>query len=88
MPWANNGVWNAVRRAALAVYPDGEAAQMNQIPITSLAPVPDCASIAGASRGWAKRIEHGDELPAALEQAMTVVRQEKRQALLEVQVSY
>ena len=85
---SNNGIWNAVRRAALAVYPEGEAAKMNRIPITSLAPVPDCVGIARASRGWAKRVEHGDELPGALAEAMSVVRHEKKQALLEVMVSY
>lgn len=84
----NNGIWNAVRRAAKDVYPDGEAVKMNQMPITSLAPVPDCVAIAEASRGWAKRVEHGDDLPAALEEAFNVVRKEKRQALLEVRVSY
>ena len=78
----NNGIWNAVRRAALAVYPDGEAAKMNQMPITSLAPVPDCVGIATSSRAWAKRVESGAELADALADAMTVVRKEKRQALL------
>ncbi len=84
----NNGIWNAVRRAALAVYPNGEAAKMNQMPITSLAPVPDCVGIATSSRAWAKRVESGAELPDALADAMTVVREEKRQALLELVVSY
>lgn len=85
---SNNGIWNAVRRAARDVYPDGEAVKMNQMPITSLSPVPDCVGIAKSSRAWAKRVEHGDELPGALNDALSVVRQENRQALLEVMVSY
>ena len=85
---SNNGIWNAVRRAAVAVYPNGEAARMNRMPITSLAPVPDCVGIARASRGWARSVERGDDLPGALAEAMTCVREEKRQALLEVKVSY
>ena len=85
---SNNGIWNAVRRAAVNVYPGGEAAKTNRMPITSLSPVPDCVAIAKASRGWAQSVERGDDLPGALAEAMTVVRREKRQALLEVKVSY
>ena len=84
----NNGIWNAVRRAAVNVYPEGEAARMNRMPITSLAPVPDCVGIAKASRAWARSVERGDDLPGALAEAMTVARRERRQALLEVKVSY
>jgi acetolactate synthase-1/2/3 large subunit len=83
----NNGIWNAVRRATLAMYPDGAAAQMNRMPVTSLEPTPDFTMIAAASRGWAERVRSGDELPAALARAVDVVRNEKRQALLEVSVS-
>lgn len=85
---SNNGIWNAVRRAAVDVYPEGQAARMNRMPITSLAPVPDCVAIAKASRGWARSVERGDDLPGALAEAMAVARREKRQALLEVRVSY
>ncbi len=85
---SNNGIWNAVRRAAVDVYPEGKAAHMNRMPITSLAPVPDCVGIAAASRGWSRSVEYGDDLPGALAEAMAVVREEKRQALLEVKVSY
>lgn len=84
----NNGVWNAVRRQTLNMYPDGTAAKMNTMPITALTPNPDYQMIAGASRGWAERVETGADLPAALERAIDVVRNEKRQALLEVRVSY
>lgn len=83
----NNGIWNAVRRATLAMYPDGDAAQMNRIPVTSLEPSPDYTMIAAASRGWSERVADGADLPAALARAIDVVRTEKRQALLEVSVS-
>ncbi|MDH5749406.1 MAG: thiamine pyrophosphate-requiring protein [Rhodospirillales bacterium] len=83
----NNGIWNAVRRAALGVYPNGKASQTNLLPITSLAPTPDFTQIAAASRGWSERVESGDDLPGALERAITVIRNEKRQALLELMVS-
>ncbi len=83
----NNGIWNAVRRAARNVYPDGAAARMNQMPITSLEPMPDFCQVAGASRAYAERVEQGSDLPAALERAINVIRTEKRQALLELRVS-
>lgn len=83
----NNGIWNAVRRAALNVYPEGEAAKANAMPLTKLDPSPDYCAIAGASRGWAERVERGDDLPGALARAIEVTRTEKRQALLEVNVA-
>lgn len=82
----NNGLWNAVRRSTLALYPDGHAARANIMPVTSLAPTPDFVAIAGASRGWAERVEHGDDLPDAIRRALTAIRDERRQALLEVVV--
>ncbi len=83
----NNGIWNAVRRSALSMYPDGAASKMNRMPITSLAPNPDYTMIAKASRGWAERVEDGKDLPGALERALDVVRNERRHALLEVTTS-
>lgn len=83
----NNGVWNAVRRATLAMYPDGQAAQMNLMPVTSLAPSPDFARIVEANRGWGERVERGEDLPGALERAIEVIRRERRQALLDVAVA-
>ena len=48
----NNGIWNAVRRAALNMYPDGDASKANIMPLTSLRPSPDFAAIAKASWPW------------------------------------
>lgn len=84
----NNGIWNAVRRAALAVYPKGEASKLEVLPITSLSPAPDFAKICEASRGWAENVESGADLPAAIQRALKVIKTEKRQALLNVRVSY
>jgi acetolactate synthase-1/2/3 large subunit len=83
----NNGIWNAVRRAARNVYPDGQAIRMNTLPITSLEPLPDFCKIAEASRAHAERVEIGTDLPAALERAVQVIRTEKRQAFIEVRVA-
>ena len=83
----NNGVWNAVRRAALALYPDGQASKMNVMPITSLHPSPEYTKIAEANGHWAERVETGTDLPAALERALDVIKNERRLALLELNIA-
>jgi acetolactate synthase-1/2/3 large subunit len=84
----NNGIWNAVRRATVGMYPNGAAAQANTMPLTSLEPSPDYCGIARAHGAHAERVERGDELPGALKRALEHVRTSRRQALLEVVVSY
>ncbi len=84
----NNGIWNAVRRAALTMYPKGQAAGMNVMPITSLEPSPDYVQVAKASRAWAESVENAADLPGAIKRAVEVIRKEKRQALLNVRVGY
>src|SRR5690606_5495987 len=66
----NNGIWNAVRRSTLYMYPDGKAAAANVMPITSLDPAPDYAAIARAHGAHAERVDNGDDLPAAIERAL------------------
>ncbi len=80
----NNGMWNAVRRSVVNAYPDGAAARANTMPLTSLEPAPDYRMIAGASRAHVERVEHGRDLPAALDRAIRVIREERRQVMLEV----
>lgn len=80
----NNGIWNAVRRSVVNGYPDGAAARMNEMPLTSLQPLPDFAAIARASRAHAERIEEGADLPDALRRAVNIIRQERRAVLLEL----
>jgi acetolactate synthase-1/2/3 large subunit len=84
----NNGIWNAVRRATVGMYPNGAAAQANKMPLTSLEPAPDYCGIARAHGAHAERVERGDELPGALQRALDHVRTSRQQALLEVIVSY
>jgi acetolactate synthase-1/2/3 large subunit len=82
----HNGVWNAVRRSTLSMYPDGVAAEANAMPITSLEPAPDYALIATANRGWSERVSDPARLPEALAEAVRIIREEKRMATLEVMV--
>jgi acetolactate synthase I/II/III large subunit len=83
----NNGIWNAVKRSTLDVFPDGFAAKSNLMPVTSLQPLPDFCKVAEASRGFAQRVENGADLPKALRRAIDVIKTEKRQALIEVVVA-
>ena len=83
----NNGGWNAVRRAVRGAYPDGSAMKRNVAPLTSLAPLPDFAAVARASRAHAERIEHGTDIPQALARAVEVIRSERRHVLLDVAVA-
>ena len=80
----NDATWSAVRRSALAMYPDGFAAESNDLPFTQLHALPAFETICEAAGGYAERVEDPAALPAALARAMAVVRDEKRQALLNV----
>jgi acetolactate synthase-1/2/3 large subunit len=83
----NNGIWGAVRGSTLGIYPHGHASRANVMPITSLDPLPDFCKIAEASRAWTARVDRAETLAAALAEAVRVIREEKRQALIEVKVA-
>jgi acetolactate synthase-1/2/3 large subunit len=80
----NNASWNAVRRSVLRGYPNGAAVQSNQMALTGLQPIPDFQQVAAASRAYSERIEDGADLPAALARAVAIIRQEKRQVVLDL----
>ena len=82
----NNGSWDAVRISTLDIYPDGEAAKANQVPMVPFMPTPAYGDIAGASGCYAETIELAEDLPAALDRALKVIREEKRQVLLDVKI--
>ncbi len=83
----NNGIWNAVKRSTLDIFPDGYAAKSNLMPVTSLQPLPDFCKVAEASRAFAQRVENGADLPKAMARAIDVIKRERRQALIEVVVA-
>ena len=63
-----------------------DAARTNVMPLTQLSPVPDFTKVAEASRAWARRVEDGAALPAALNEALGHVRARRGLALLDVRV--
>ena len=81
---ANNARWAAVHRSTLATYPKGFAAQSEKPPFATLEPSPRFEHVIRASGGHGERVTEPKELMPALERAMKVVREEKRQALLNV----
>ena len=80
----NNRAWNAVKRAVHGLAPDGWTAKTGSMVLSDLEPAPDYELVCRASGGHAERVEDPAALPAALERALRVVREEKRQALLNV----
>jgi acetolactate synthase-1/2/3 large subunit len=87
---ANNARWAAVHRSTLATYPKGHAAAMKQPPFATLEPSPRFEHIIKASGGHGERVVAPKDLMPALERALKVVKEEKRQALVNVclEVSY
>jgi acetolactate synthase-1/2/3 large subunit len=79
----NNSAWNAVKRAVHSFAKDGWAAR-GTMPLSDLDPAPDYELVCRASGGWAEKVEKADALPDALRRALKVVREERRQALLNV----
>jgi acetolactate synthase-1/2/3 large subunit len=87
---ANNARWAAVHRSTLATYPSGAAAQTSNPPFATLEPSPRFEHVIQASGGHGERVSEPKALMPALERALKVVREEKRQALVNVclEVSY
>jgi acetolactate synthase-1/2/3 large subunit len=82
----NNARWAAVHRSTLAMYPKGVAAGMKEPPFATLEPSPRFEKAVEASGGYGVRVSDAAELMPALERALKVVRQEKRQALVNVRL--
>jgi acetolactate synthase I/II/III large subunit len=80
----NNQSWNASLHAARSLYPDGVAARTRTFPGTDLSPSPHFELTAQACGAYAARVEEPSDLPDALAKALKVVKEDGRQALLNV----
>jgi acetolactate synthase-1/2/3 large subunit len=81
----NNSTWNAVKRAVHSFAKGGWAARSETpMPLTDLSPAPDYEMVCRASGGWAEQVDDPAQLPDMLQRALEAVRQERRQALLNV----
>ena len=80
----NNARWAAVHRSTLAMYPKGEAARAEDPPFAVLEPSPRFEKVIEASGGYGEAVTEAKELLPALQRALRVVQEEKRQALVNV----
>ena len=84
----NNGGWRSPKMSTLAVHPHGYASRANEIGV-EFDPAPDHGAIAAAAGGaWARKLEQPDDVEAAIIEALRVVREEKRCAVLDVRVPH
>lgn len=81
---ANNSNWWAVDMATQLVYPDGESVATGEGRFSDLSPSPELAAYCTASGGYGVTVHHRSELVGALKEALRVVRDERRQALVDV----
>ncbi|GLQ55596.1 thiamine pyrophosphate-requiring protein [Devosia nitrariae] len=83
----NNRGWHAVRRSTRGMYKEGYAAdaskQANE-PLTDFGVEMNFEKVMDVVGGHGERVEHPDDLPKALDRALTVIRSERRQVLLNV----
>ena len=80
----NNRAWNAVKRSVTSHAPKGWAVRSGAMPMSELDPAPDYEGIARACGNWVERVEDPTVLPEMLRQALRVVREDRRPALLNV----
>jgi len=80
----NNRTWNAVKRAVQSHARDGWAVKTDSMPLTALEPAPDYEMVCRASGGHGERVEDPAQLSAALARGLRIVKEEKRQVLLNV----
>ena len=84
----NNGGWRSPKMSALAVHPKGYASRANAIGV-EFDPEPDHGGIAAAAGGaYARKVEKPEDVDAAIAEALRVVREEKRCAVLDVKIPH
>jgi acetolactate synthase-1/2/3 large subunit len=84
----NNGGWKAPRLSALAVHPDGHASRSDDLGV-AFDPAPDYSAIAAAAgAAFARKVEEPEEVEDAVAEAVKVVREERRAAVLDVRLAH
>jgi len=80
----NNGTWYSSKAATKQVLPDGWAVSTGNFPLCDLTPSPRYEMIVTAHGGHGEMVDDPQQLLPALQRALKVVREEKRQAVLNV----
>jgi thiamine pyrophosphate-dependent acetolactate synthase large subunit-like protein len=69
----NNAAWNATRRAAYNMYPDGSAARNESPVLTDLSPQLPFSAVAEACSVAARQVDTVTEIESALDWAMKMI---------------
>ena len=80
----NNEMWGAVKRNTREVYPTGYAAKSNREPLTYFDPALKFEKAVEVAGGYGEQVSNPADMPKAVERALKVVKEEKRQALVNV----
>ncbi len=80
----NNESWGAVRKTTEQLFPNGWAKKTGAFPLSDLKPSPSYEKIVEAQGGYGERVDRPEQVRPALRRALTAVKQEKRQAVLNV----
>jgi acetolactate synthase-1/2/3 large subunit len=80
----NNAIWHSTKAATQQVLPDGWAVSTGNFPLCDLTPAPRYEMVVAAHGGYGEMVDDPQELLPALKRALKVVREEKRQAVLNV----
>ena len=80
----NNQRYEAVKRATRITHPKGWAVRTDNFPLSDLATTARYDKICEAFGGYGEQVDHPDQVKPALDRALAVVRNEKRQALLNI----
>ncbi len=80
----NNAIWHSSKAATQQVLPDGWSASTGSYPLCELSPSPRYEMVVAAHGGYGEMVEDPQQLLAALKRALKVVKEEKRQAVLNV----
>ena len=80
----NNAIWHSTKAATQQVMPDGWAVSTENYPLCDLTPSPRYEKIVAAHDGYGEMVDDPQQLPAALDRTLKVVKEEKRQAVLNV----
>jgi len=80
----NNECWGAVRKTTADLFPQGWATKTGVFPLSDLKPSPAYERTVEAHGGYGERVDRPEQVRPALQRALKVVREEKRQAVLNV----
>jgi acetolactate synthase-1/2/3 large subunit len=81
----NNHGWRRLALITEFMHPHGAAARTGNFPLVDFSTPVAFEQMCGACGGYGEHVERPSDVPAALGRALRVVREEKRQALLNVE---